>query len=416
MLTKFQTKLRDGESSVGRVGLKTAIALLSCLISINVMTAPREQAKRLHERLAGIPPTDTVLNDMTTDITNGNPVAAANRAIETDSFYSVNLKNWVTPWTNEEQTVFAPLNDYTATIVGVIRDELDFRQILSGDIIYIGNGNLGLPGYSNSNNAHYEALENQRLSLRTSLVQANQSDVTGLPSEATAGVVTSRAAAKAFFSAGTNRAMFRFTLMNHMCTDLEPLMDTSRAPDRIRRDVSRSPGGDSRIFLNNCIACHSGMDPLAQAYAYYDYIYDADNDPLGENGQILYNDVGQTDPVSGTRVTQKHLINADSFPTGFVIPDDQWSNYWRAGANANLGWSPSLTGSGQGAKSMGEELANSQAFASCQVEKVFENVCLRAPVDANDRAQIDAMTTQFQNSGYNLKQVFAESAVYCMGD
>jgi len=38
-----------------------------------------------------------------------------------------------------------------------------------------------------------------------------------------------------------------------------------------RQDVSRSPGGDSRLFLNNCIACHSGMDPMTQAFAYYDY-------------------------------------------------------------------------------------------------------------------------------------------------
>jgi hypothetical protein len=25
------------------------------------------------------------------------------------------------------------------------------------------------------------------------------------------------------------------------------------------------------VFLNNCIACHSGMDPMAQAFAYYDF-------------------------------------------------------------------------------------------------------------------------------------------------
>lgn len=416
MISNKQPKQEKLGNGLMTLGVKSSLVVITFLFSLSSVAGPREQAKRLHERLAGVPPTETVLDAMTNDITSGNALAAANRAIETDSFYSVNLKNWVTPWTNEEQTVFEPLNDYTATVVGIIRDELDFRQILSGDIIYVGDGNLGLPGYSNSNNAHYEALENQRLSLRTSLVQANQSDITGLPSDATAGVVTSRAGARAFFSAGTNRAMFRFTLMNHMCTDLEPLMDSSRAPDRIRRDVTRSPGGDSRIFLNNCISCHAGMDPLAQAYAYYDYSYDPNNDPSGANGQLVYNSEGQTDPISGTRVTQKHLINAESFPTGFVIPDDRWDNYWRAGPNANIGWSEALSGSGQGAKSMGEELANSEAFANCQVEKVFEQVCLRAPVDGNDRAQVAAMTATFKNSGYNLKEVFAESAVYCMGD
>ena len=65
--------------------------------------------------------------------------------------------------------------------------------------------------------------------------------------------------------------MFRFTMINHLCHDMEQLMDTTRPTDRIRQDVARSPGGDSRIFLNNCVGCHSGMDPMAQAFAYYNF-------------------------------------------------------------------------------------------------------------------------------------------------
>ena len=65
---------------------------------------------------------------------------------------------------------------------------------------------------------------------------------------------------------------------------------------------------------------------------------------------------------------------------------------------------------------MGEELANSAAFAQCQVEKVFKTVCFRAPGNAADRAQVATMTNSFRTNGYRLKQVFAETAVYCMGD
>ena len=50
------------------------------------------------------------------------------------------------------------------------------------------------------------------------------------------------------------------------------------------------------------------------------------------------------------------------------------------------------------------------------LKKVFENVCLRQPVDTADRTQIASMTQSFQSNNYRLKQVFAESAVYCMGD
>jgi hypothetical protein len=81
-----------------------------------------------------------------------------------------------------------------------------------------------------------------------------------------------------------------------------------------------------------------------------------------------------------------------------------------------VGWSAQLPGYGNGAKSLGEELANSQQFASCQVTKVFENVCLRAPQDQLDRDAVTRITQSFQQNGYRLKQVFAESAEYCMGE
>jgi hypothetical protein len=204
--------------------------------------------------------------------------------------------------------------------------------------------------------------------------------------------------------------MFRFTLMNHMCRDLEQVKDITRIPDRIRQDVSRSPGGDSRIFLNNCIGCHSGMDPLAGAYAYYDYVYDDVTDPEGLSGQLIYND---TAPAS------KYFNNENNFEHGFVTQDDSWLNYWRNGQNALLGWNPPLPAgeitSGNGAKTMGWELASSDAFAQCQVEKVFENVCLHPVEDSDDRTQITSMVASFRANNYNLKQVFAESALYCKG-
>ena len=90
-------------------------------------------------------------------------------------------------------------------------------------------------------------------------------------------------------------------------------------------------------------------------------------------------------------------------------------NYWREGQNQFLGWDISLPGSGNGAKSMGQELANSDAFASCQVKKVFRAMCLRDPENLSDRNQVDLMVNSFKG-GYNMKQTFAEAAVYCMGD
>ena len=395
-------------------------SLLSLAIAgTTAFAGPREQAKRIHDRVAGVPPSELVLGNMEAllaDTNSDNDIDAALMATDNPEFYRVTLKNFAASWTNRDQSQFVALNDYTATVIGLVRDELDFRQVLYGDIIYIGDPNLGLPAYASGNNNHYEALENQGIDLQADLVQRTQSSVTGLPSDATAGVMTTRAGAQAFFIAGTNRAMLRFTLLNHLGRDLEQLQDTTRSPDRIRQDVSRSPGGDSRLFLNNCVGCHSGMDPLAQAFAYYNFSYDADNDPTGINGQLVYNDVGQTDPETGTRVTAKHHINSNNFPFGYITPDDGWDNYWRVGVNSLLGWDSTLTGSGNGAKSLGMELAHSRTFAEYQVTKVFRSVCLREPGDSADRNQLTTITDSFIANGHNLKRVWAEVALYCKGE
>ena len=379
------------------------ILILCCLLflanSVSAGDLERRQAKRLHDRLAGVPPSETVLNDMETALLGGNSVDAALIAMDNHAFYNVTLKNFATPWTNRDQTVFAPLNDYSATVIGMIRDGLPFNQVLSADLVYVGDSSLGLPAYSMSNNDHYAALENQNIDLADKLIAVPQSTVTDLQASATAGIMTSRAAAEAFFIDGTNRAMFRFTLMNHLCNDLEQVKDTSRSPDRIRQDISRSPGGDSRLFLNSCVGCHSGMDPMAQAFAYYNF---------DEGSQRLTFTPGN--------VQAKYFINAGTFKYGFVTPNDRWDNYWRNGQNALLGWDVSLPGTGSGAKSLGNELAGSDAFASCQVKKVFRAMCLREPGNSTDRNQVETITRKFRTDNYNMKTVFAEAAIYCMGN
>ncbi len=375
------------------------LATAATAFALSANAGPREQAKRIYDRIAGVPPSATELDTLSQLIIDGNANGAAIEATLSDEFYNVTLKNFIAPATNRDQSVFVPLNDYTATFIGMVRDDVPMNTLLSADLVYVGNSAQNLPAYSAANNSHYEEMETRGLILRDVLEQRTQSSLTSIPAAATAGIMTTRGAAQAFFIDGTNRAMFRFTLLNHLCNDLEQVADTSKPPDRIRQDVSRSPGGDSRLFLNNCIGCHSGMDPLAQAFAYYDFDESVD--------QLVYTE-GQ--------VNEKYGINEDTFKFGFVTPDDSWNNYWRTGRNERIGWDQTLPGEGNGAKALGEELANTEVFASCQVTKVFRNVCLREPVDQADRTQIETMTQSFTGNGYALRQVFADAAVYCMGD
>jgi hypothetical protein len=152
------------------------------------------------------------------------------------------------------------------------------------------------------------------------------------------------------------------------------------------------------VFLNNCAGCHSGMDPMAQAFAYYDF--------STTTNQMVYTP-GQVQP--------KYVKNPLDFIWGFVTPDDTWRNRWRTGPNADLGWDSSLPGSGEGAAALGQELENTKAFANCQVVKVFQTVCMRAPTSSADQATVATIQSLFVQSNYDLKQVFQQSAAACAG-
>src|SRR5271156_1574607 len=387
-----------------------ALALLSTGANAQPVTA--DQATRMYNRIAGIPPTAAELQQM---LAAPTAVAAALIATNDPKFLDDTVRNMAAPWTNRNQSVFVPLNDYTATVVGMVRDNVPFNTVLSADILYVGDGTSNEGAYSPDNNNMYINLDAANADLSVKLKKTTQSSLIGIPAAAVAGVMTTRGAASAFFVNGTNRAMFRFTLINHLCNDLPTVMDTTRPPDRIRQDVTRSPGGVSTLFLTNCIGCHSGMDPMAQAFAYYNFSYPASE--IGATdwpvGQIVYTP-GQTQP--------KYHINNTNFPQGFNTPDDTWNNRWRTGPNANLGWSASGSGTGTGAQSLGMELESSGAFASCQVTRVFKTVCYRAPATSSlqspsgDAQQIQTMISSFQTNGYSLRQVFIDAAVYCKGN
>ena len=202
-------------------------ALLATVFAMPANAGDREQAKRIHDRLAGVPPSDTVLAQMEAVMGGGTdplcpagvsgPACAAYIAMDNKNFYNVTLKNFAAPWTNRDGSVFVPLNDYIATVIGMVRDDVPFNELLSSDITYVGRAGVVSAAPAANNNNHYAQLETDHINLQDELESRLQSSISGIPSSATAGVLTSRAASEAFFIAGTNRAMFRFTMLNTSC-------------------------------------------------------------------------------------------------------------------------------------------------------------------------------------------------------
>ena len=127
-----------------------ALALLLCSVSI-ALAGPREQAARIHDRLAGVPADEATLNAMQASLP-ANPTAAASIAMSNPNFYAVTLKNFAAPWTNRDQNPFVPLNDYVTLVMGMVRDNVPFNEILTTDLLYTGPGSV-TPAPSATSNA-----------------------------------------------------------------------------------------------------------------------------------------------------------------------------------------------------------------------------------------------------------------------
>jgi len=347
-----------------------------------------EYAKKMFERLTGTPilNNDPRLNSMAEEIGRGNKMAAARIATEDENFYQVTLLDFASVMSNIEESPLAPFDDLQATVIGAIRDELDFRSILTGTYIYQGVTRTDLPVYSLENNDHYLQFESRFLSLKNDLEKVTQnSDV---PLDARAGVLTSRGWAAAHFDGGTNRRAMEYTFRQFLCSTKEQWKDRGLPTYKIRRDVDRAPGGKPETFRKVCRSCHAIMDGLSGSFAKFDF---------KDEKLVYYED----------SVAPKMNNNGNVYPEGHVTFDDSWINFATQNHNERFGWRGPLQGNG--AKSFGKLVANSEGFSDCMVTKVFKSVCRRTPRES-DESTISELTTSFEANRYNMRKLFEATA------
>lgn len=379
----------------------TWLVLVVCL-SAHAGLSERRKAWVLHNRVTGVPPAADVLTQMEADLMANNPEAAITRAMAHPHFTNLVLKNWFKPWSNQAQSMSTPLNDFVATAVGLIRDNEPFDQILYADVLYhappealAAAGIANVAAWARNSNDHYRDLENRSFNWVAPLQRVSQSQLTTVTD--TAGAITTRAFGEAFFQAGTNRRMTRFLFMNFLCHDFEQLHDVTIPDFRVRRDVERNPGDDSRTYKNKCVGCHAGQDALGGAWAYFDYT----------NGQTQY---------TANTVRAKMNQNGQFYPQGFVTTNDSWMNLWVSGLNSRLGWDPNTPTRGNGARSLGRMLAKSRAFGECMVSRSWELMCNRK-FKTDEQALKKELTDEFMGpQNYNMRALFASTLNKCVID
>ena len=79
-----------------RAGAVMALLGVVVLTAQSALAGPmeREQAKRIHDRIVGVPPSEAVLTSMENSIVGGDPIAAAYTAMNDPVFYNSALKNF----------------------------------------------------------------------------------------------------------------------------------------------------------------------------------------------------------------------------------------------------------------------------------------------------------------------------------
>lgn len=382
-------------------------------ILISLTAAPahaddsRGIAKRLLRMITGVPAreNDPRLDAMAAKVSSGDLTGAAYLGTEDDNFYDVTLTQFASHLSTREEFQRTPLNDFTATFVGAAVDNLDARQLLSGDFWYQGKNVAGLPAGDGNSNAHYQFLEASRAPLKTHLqrVSPQRSGIVG------AGLLTTWTYLKAHVFRGTNRRPTEFAIRDFLCRSVQDIADLNTPRDRIRQDVERSPGGSPIVFNNKCAGCHGLLDGLAGAFAKWNFEFT--DQMVRVNGNVEYT------PGS---IQPKMIQNAANYPAGYVTTDDSFVNYANLNANSAFGWRGPQEGSGVAA--LGSMIAASKQFPRCMAERAFSQLCVNVDytVDRLTRTQkeqllaaqnlIQGLADDFEASGYQLRRLFAMTA------
>ena len=417
-------------------------------LAFNV-TEHHKKAALLYKRLVGVkvPITAPIITEMANHISKGSRqdyLLAASLATEEAGFYNITVRDFATKMSNRDETVDAPLNDFVATVIGAVRDDINAKLLLSGNFYYRADESKAAVRSNTLNdiimsNNHYEDLHNGNFNLKEVLYKESpqvlydggtemSSEVNVKPNPDPAGIITSRAFMESHATAGTNRRLVEYTFREFLCIPMDKWSDGHGPDNFIGRDIDRFPAGEHSKFTSSCRSCHSVMDPLRTAFSGFTFangfIKNASllpPNPSNDVDELIADDDPHTMSQNPVGVAYKMNHNSHTFPKGYKIPSGSegkaFRNYATRGANAAyFGWGEKL--SGYGVKQLGQMVANSKAYPKCMTKRVYRSVCKREPTLIEDAA-ITKIAEEFSSStnNYNLKKLFQLVAVdpSCIG-
>ena len=368
-------------------------------------------------RLVGRPASDGEIADMNEKIASGRAEEAFEGLTRKSDFINLTARAFCQPMSTRSERPDVPMNEFTASCMGAIRDDRPATELLAGNFYYEFDRTKSPYDTSVTDyfqrNQHYETTEGQEVNgfdFAQFLVRREGQQVPKLPADRysvqpitetvpqpePAGLLTTHTWSREHAEGGTNRRLVEYAFREFLCKPIGEFADTS-APDHwIGRDVSRAPGGNPQIFQSSCRGCHALLDGMRGAFAYTSW---------GFRGQV-----SQKPPAAATlEVGEKYARNSDVYPNGYATRDSSWENLATTGTNAEFfGWRGATKGVGM--SEFGQMLARSRAFSRCMVVRVVQTVCLRPTTFEDEQALLAPEAEKFETDGYNLRRLFARVA------
>lgn len=373
------------------------------------ISANRIKAQRLFQAITAVrvPIDDSRITQMESLIAAGNLKAAAAIATADPLFYDVQIRDIAKIMSTRDETVRAPMSDFVATFIGVVRDsdQRSAKELLTGNFYYRVDPAIiaTLPANATvrqnelddilRSNNHYADMVTRNLSpYKVLIAQSPQRAVqnnTAINHPNPAGLLTTRAFTEAHAIDGTNRRPIQEMMEEFMCVRMAEWSDPNAPDDRVSQDVTRTPGGSFNVYQSTCKACHTGMDAMRGAWAFTDFTGGAQTIVTGVLGKM-------------TR-------NSSEFPQGYRITNDSWVINSYYGKNQDqLGWRGTLQGNGL--SSLASAVASSRGFSRCMVRKAFRAICRRNPLPTEE-SLVRSLADDFETDGYHARRMYENVAV-----
>jgi hypothetical protein len=319
----------------------------------------------------------TPKNPLYSKLVKATPEQAATLIINEDNdFIDITSRDFSTRLLSLNGDAYGVFSDMIATAMGVIKDDIDARELLTGDFIYGPSGRVsgGLKP-SLLTNELYDKFGSTDFSAKK-YIQKFSPQWDSSTAHSAAGVLTTRGWAKVYYDAGTNRRAVVAAFNAFLCSPIDEWKKRGLPDFHVRRDIDRSPEGKPSTYQNTCRTCHAPMDAMAGAFARLDF----------KNETLVFS----------PGVVPKYNQNTNIYPDGFITDDDSWTNL--------------LDGTeGIGIKAFGEMIVANEGFNHCMAKRVVKQVCFKDMKSTDEF--IKKLSSDFEKSGHKFKELFKQAVL-----